>query len=103
SLLWHRARIRVRGLHWKPRDETTISAHELIRLDVYRAVALGLGMVDNLRATDFQTRGLLLALRVGEQRHVGRAIANEAIFVGTAGGRALRRAQHLAEQAHVIA
>src|SRR5262249_22584257 len=67
SLLWQRLRLRLRGLRWRERDESEISQRELTRLDVYKAVATSMAVVDTIRASDFQARGLLLALRLGER------------------------------------
>jgi hypothetical protein len=96
SLLWHRARLRLRGRRWKERDPSQIAAQELTKLDVYKAVAIGMGMADAIRGADFQARGLLLALRTGERRHVARALALEAIYQGTQGTRSQVRAAELA-------
>jgi hypothetical protein len=103
SLTWNRLRLRLRGLGWYARDPTQIAARDLVRLDIYKAVANSMGFVDNIRAADFQARGLLLALRTGERHRVGRAIAMEAIFVSTQGRRSLARAGRLVDQAQQIA
>src|SRR5690606_3906069 len=66
SLLWHRIKLRLRGLHWEERHPSQIPREQLIRLDVYKAVAQGLALVDTVRGADFQVRGLLLALRAGD-------------------------------------
>jgi eukaryotic-like serine/threonine-protein kinase len=87
SLLWHRARLRLRGLGWTPRDSTRISARDLERLEIHRAVALGLSFVDNIRGAGFQARGLRLALRLGERTHVARAILLEAGYRATQGAK----------------
>ena len=87
SLLWHRARLRLRGLRWTPRDSTRISARDLERLEIHRAVALGLSFVDNIRGAGFQARGLRLALRLGERTHVARAILLEAGYRATQGAK----------------
>src|SRR5262249_253486 len=78
-----------------PRDETEIAQRDLERLDIYKAVAVGLGSVDTIRAADFQARGLLLSLRTGERFRVGRGIALEGVFVATQGPRSLPRALEL--------
>jgi serine/threonine protein kinase len=95
SLLWQRARLRMRGLSWKVRDESEIAQRDLERLDIYKAVAVGLGTVDTVRGADFQARGLLLALRLGERARIARAIALEGVFVATAGHKRLPRALDL--------
>ncbi|HUH01978.1 MAG TPA: protein kinase [Kofleriaceae bacterium] len=103
SLLWHRARVRVRGLGWHERHERQISEERLRRLDVYQAVAHGLSMVDPIRGADFQARGLLLALRAGEPMRVGRALFFEAIFISVEGITRIGRARQVYERARIIA
>jgi len=103
SLLWQRAKLRLRGRRWQPRDETEIARSELIRLDTYKAVAIGLSMVDTIRSHDFQARGLLLALRTGERRRIARALAFEAIAEGMTGSRGQRQAAGLLAEASGIA
>ena len=103
SMLWQRLRLRLRGVRWKPKYATELPQRELTRLDVYRTVSLGLGMVDTIRGADFQARGLLLALRTGERRHVGRSLAFEATYLASQGRKSLARAYRLLEQAERIA
>jgi eukaryotic-like serine/threonine-protein kinase len=85
SLIKNRIRIRLRGLHFRLRDRSQISAEELTLVDVYWAAASGLGIVDPIRGADFQARGVLLALRSGDAYRIGRALCFEAGWVGTAG------------------
>lgn len=101
SLLWHRLRLRLRGLRWKERDEADVSPHELTRLDAYKAVAHGLSMVDTIRGSDFQARSLLLAVQIGERARVGRALTMEAAIQSSQGG--ISRARQLLERAVAIA
>jgi serine/threonine protein kinase/tetratricopeptide (TPR) repeat protein len=103
SLLANRARLRLRGLRWRPRHESEVPERDIKRLDVYRAVAMALGVVDNIRGADFQTRFLLAALRAGESRRVVLAFALEAGFAASAGPRALPRARRLAIETARIA
>jgi len=97
-LLWTRARLRVRGLGWKERHEREISDADLTRLDVFKAVGVGLNMVDTIRGADFQARHLLLALELGEPLRIGRALAHEACYLSTQGARGRRRARRLIEE-----
>jgi tetratricopeptide (TPR) repeat protein len=94
-LLYNRARLRIRGLRWKERHEREISDAELTRLEVLKAVGVGLNMVDTIRGADFQTRHLLLALELGEPLRIGRALAHEACYLSTQGERGRRRARQL--------
>jgi hypothetical protein len=103
SVLWNRAKLRLRGFHWQERMESEVPRADLTRLDVYKAVAHGLGIVDNIRGADFQTRGLLLALRLGERSRLARFIAHESMYVATEGPPSLARAGRLLDQARSIA
>ena len=88
SLLLGRARLRLRGLRFRERDQSEIAAADLTRIDVCWSAVTGLSIVDSIRGADFQTRGLLLALRAGEPSRIARALAMEAAHVATAGDRA---------------
>jgi serine/threonine protein kinase len=103
SVVWRRLQVRLRGLRWRSRDEGEIPQRALALLDVYRAAALGLGMVDPIRGADFQARDLLLALRLGERRRVCRSITYEASYLSAQGGRSLPRARRLLERAEPLA
>ena len=78
SLLWRRARIRWRGLAFVARDAHHMPADSLLRIDTCWSVTTGLAMVDSIRAADFNTRHLLLALEAGEPYRIARALALEA-------------------------
>jgi hypothetical protein len=103
SLLLRRAELRLRGLRFRQRDTTQISAEELTRIDICWSVAVGLSIVDTIRGADFQTRNLLLSLRAGEPYRIARALAWEAAHTTTAGGPAARRTARLLDEAESIA
>ena len=103
SLLLHRARIRLRGLRFHERDETQISAQDLLRIDTCWAVGVGLAVLDMIRGADFQARHLVLALRAGEPYRVARALAMEAAYVALGGNRSRARAQRLLDTSHALA
>jgi hypothetical protein len=103
SLVWRRARLRVRGLGWRERAPGAVPPRDLARLEVHGAVSIGLGMIDTVRGADFQARALLGALRAGEPRHVARALAFEAIYQGTQSSRRAPRALQLVDAARAIA
>jgi hypothetical protein len=86
SLILHRLRIRLRGLHFRRRESSQVSEEDLTRIDVCWAAASGLGIIDPIRGADFQARGLLLALRAGEPYRIGRALCYEACHASSAGG-----------------
>src|SRR5262249_38239740 len=95
SLLYRRARVRLRGLNFKPRKESSIEPEVLQRIDVSWSVAPVMGMVDIIRGSDFQARNLLMALEAGEPFRVARALAAEAAAAATEGGRGRDRTQKL--------
>jgi hypothetical protein len=102
SLVVHRARLALRGLHHVPRSEAEVAPAVLRRLDVCYSVASGLGMVDLVRGADFQARCLLLALDAGEPGRLSRALAAEAIYTATESARSRRRAWPLIEAASAL-
>ena len=103
SLILNRIKIRLRGLHFRPRDASQLAAADLTRIDVCWAAASGLGILDPIPAADFQARGLLLALRAGDTYRIGRAVCYEAGHVSAAGGRSERRTAKLLRSAEQIA
>jgi len=86
-----RLQLFLRGLRYREVDEREVPASQLVRLDVAFAAAEGLGTADPIRATAFQARSLLLALRTGEPKRVVRALAAEAVFVSLRGISARKR------------
>ena len=102
TLSWRRARIRRRGLAFVARDPDRIPADSLLRIDTCWSVTTGLAMVDTIRAADFNTRHLLLALEAGDPYRIGRALALEAMFVAT-GGTGSQYAAECAERAARLA
>jgi eukaryotic-like serine/threonine-protein kinase len=103
SLLWRRLYIRLRGLNFTERDASHIPQADLFRIDLCGAVAAGLGTVDLIRAADFQSRHLLLALRAGEPYRVARAMAFEGARAASPGSSARKRAAKIAHRAEALA
>ena len=103
SLLSTRAFLALRGLKYVERDATEIAASQLMKIDICWSVAVGLGIVDTLRGSDFQARHLLLALRSGEPYRVARALAVEVGYSATAGSRAAARTARLIETTAALA
>jgi serine/threonine protein kinase len=91
ALLWTRAKLTLRGDHYTPRAEATLSARELIVTDATRAAAQGLALVDNIRGAAFNAIHYLSALELGEPYRVARASAIEVGFYSTNGSSARRR------------
>jgi hypothetical protein len=103
SLLYRRARLRLRGLKFEPRDPSQITAEELGRVDACWYVGTGLGMVDTLRGMDYQARHVGLALDAGDPVRIARALATEAMYVSTAGYRIGKHSGELIARARAIA
>ncbi len=103
SLLFGRVRLSLRGLRFAVREETDVDPELLHRIDALWSVAAGLSVVDVVRAADFHTRGLLLALDAGEPDRLSRALAMEAAMRGIEGGPSRARAPELLETADRLA
>ncbi len=103
GLLFRRAQLWLRGLHFRERDESRVSPADLQRLDVSWSAAANLSITDAICGAYFQTRNLLLALRVGEPFHLVRALALEAGHVASGGGSGLRRAERMFQTAEQMA
>ncbi|HUH05661.1 MAG TPA: hypothetical protein VML75_26890, partial [Kofleriaceae bacterium] len=100
SLVWARARLRLRGLGFRSRDASTIAPYELARLDVLWSTATDMGMVDTLVASDFATRQLLLALELGEPARLARGLTAEAMFLAAQGNR--KRTEQVLDRAEEL-
>jgi tetratricopeptide (TPR) repeat protein len=94
-----------RGLSFHERALSELTPQQLRQIDACWSVAVGLGMVDNARAGDFQARHVRLALRAGELYRVARAIAMEIAHRAIGGSRnrastesLIRHAKHLADR-----
>jgi serine/threonine protein kinase len=103
SLLLRRIQLRLRGLSFQVRQATQLSTETLTRIDICWSAAVGLALVDNIRAASFQSQNLLLALRAGEPHRIARALAVEAGFLGTGGPRTERRTGRILRIAETLA
>ncbi len=95
SVLWARAKLRLRGLRWKERRASQIDSETLLRLDVLKAASHSLALVDNVRAAYFNARWLHLALDVGETTRCATALLTETVYQSSQGGRGVARARML--------
>ena len=103
ALIWHRARLALRGLAFTPRAEAQVPERTLARLDACWAAAVGLVWVDPIISADFHGRHTRLALDAGEPLRVVRALCTEAAYsAATGGGRARRRAAAALEAARRV-
>ena len=95
SLLMRRARLALRGLTFRERDESQISAEELMRIDTCWSIVTGYALVDIILSADVQTRHLLLALAAGEPYRLALALAGEAGLKATEGQKTRKRVDYL--------
>ena len=103
SLLWWRLVLRVRGLEFRERDQSSIAQRDLARCDILWSVALTLPLADVLRAQLFHARSLLFALGLGDSVRVARCVATEIGHSGAQGRRGWKRAQELRVRATALA
>lgn len=103
SIMFRRVLINLRGLGFRETDADCVPPQEINRIDTCWSVAQGLALVDTVRAADFQTRHLLLALRAGEPYRVSRALAVEAGYHAIAGGRRRARTQKVLQINRLLA
>lgn len=103
SLLPRRALLAVRGVRWRRRELSAIAPSAITAIDICWAAVIGLARIDNIRAAEFQSRHLLLALRAGEPYRVARALCAEAGFSATGGAVNLPRTRRLIERATQVA
>jgi serine/threonine protein kinase/tetratricopeptide (TPR) repeat protein len=103
SLIFARARISLRGLKYQKRAPNEVPVKELARLDSLYAVSTALGMIDHVRGADVQSRHLMLALDLGEERSVCRALAIEAVFRASFGGRQMKTAESISRDVELKA
>src|SRR5262249_18489866 len=102
SLVWHRARLRWRGLQFVPRRVEDVDRDGLRRLDTCWSAASGLMLVDMVSGPDYGPRHLLMALDAGEPSRIARGLAFESCARGAFPmGRTL--AQRLVDQSKALA
>jgi hypothetical protein len=99
SLLWTRAKLRLRGLGFVETSERHIPKERLIQIDACWSVGTGLALVDTVRAQDFQSRQFLMSLRIGEPYRVLRGLCVEAGYRSIGGGKTRRDVDALLERA----
>src|SRR5205085_12425031 len=92
SLAWRRLQLRLRGFQWVDRPAAQVRPRTRLQLEVYRAVAIGLGHVDVVRPAGYRVRQLMLALRAGSRDDVGEGLAQEAVYIASLGHRQRDRA-----------
>jgi len=103
SLAARRVQAALRGVRFRQRDSSQVSAETLARIDVCWTAAVGLGFVDPIRGAELQTKHLVLALRAGEPERVVRALTAESCFRAVSGTKAVAAARQLTDLARSIA
>lgn len=92
SYLFLRIWLYLRGTSFQERRVEDIDTNLLSKTDTCWSVATGLAVVDNIRGAEFQTRGLLLALRTGDPSRVARSLLWESAHDNAASGWLRRQA-----------
>lgn len=95
GLVFWRAVLFLRGLGFEERSERDLDRETLARIDTSWAVAVGLGVVDNIRAAHFGNLSLWYALEAGEPWRVSRALSVQSGFIGSQGEATRRPAKEL--------
>ena len=95
TVLYHRALLKLRGRRFRKRDESSVPARELARIDVCWHAGMTLAVADHMRGHAFHIQGLRLALRAGEPYRLARALGLEIGYQSTAGGRATRKVERM--------
>jgi tetratricopeptide (TPR) repeat protein len=103
QLVFLRVLLAVRGMRYRERDPSLVSAHDLMRIDVCWSVAFALALSDHIVGAVFQARAMLFALGAGEPTRVARALAVGAGYQATGGGRARTRVERHLARARMIA
>jgi hypothetical protein len=95
ALLRERLVLSVRGLGFRDRRPEAIAPAELARVDIARAVAVGISVVDVIQGSYFQTRSLRLALAAGDPFRAALSLGWEGVHSSCEGRRARRRTARL--------
>lgn len=103
GLVARRIAVRLRGLDFVQRSEESLDPAERLAADACYSVALGLGVVDTVRAASFQAEYLRRALALGEPTRVVRALCMEVAFTSTAGVDSAARTDAILERARLLA
>jgi eukaryotic-like serine/threonine-protein kinase len=103
SLVYHRARLRLRGLSFRQTPIEACKPSDLIRVDIAFSATAGLAMVDVIRGADFGARHLSLALEAGEPIRICRALAFEAGNAAAVGSGSRDRIERLVRTAEGLA
>ncbi len=99
SMLFQRARLRLRGLGVRPRQGGALDEREQQLLDGLASASTYISLVNTIYGAELHSRYMLRALRSGDPHHVTIAMIEEASHWGIQGGRKVHRARRLAQEA----
>ncbi len=102
SLMRRRAWLRIRGMGFRRREASQVSRERLSLIDLFWSAGAGLSNIEPISGADFQTRGLLLALKAGEPYRIARALTLEAATISFAGAGVQDRADALLNRAEEL-
>ena len=100
--MWLAVRLAVSG-KFALRDESSIAATALTRMDVCWSIGVGLAAVDTIRAAQSQTRNTLYCLDAREPKRLVRALALEVILQATQGPRKQVDAARIHDRVRAVA
>lgn len=103
SLVWHRARLSLRGLKYRATRAEEIAPATLRRVDTLWGVASGMTTVNTFTGMSLQTQALAAALNAGEPGRIARSMAWEAFCRGISSPTKWAEANRLLEQAQKAA
>ena len=103
AFVFRRAQLSWRGLSFDRKPAESVSERMRLKMDVCWTIAIGLAMIDPIRAGAFQSMHMLLALESGDVRRVARALAVEVPFSATPGPRNHARTAMLTARAEALA
>jgi tetratricopeptide (TPR) repeat protein len=99
SVLLGRLMLRMRGLSFRLRPLAEVSDTDRVQLEVAWTIACSLSLIDPINGARYHNEHMLLALRVGEPRHLLRALTLETSFGATGGSQNAKRSTELIEAA----
>jgi hypothetical protein len=102
SLLYHRAKFKLRGRGFRERAESEIPPEELHRIDLCWTLGNGLSGIDLVRSARYHASSLLLSLDSGEPYRVTRALAMQAVMKSLESAEGARHAQVMALEARAL-
>jgi eukaryotic-like serine/threonine-protein kinase len=103
SLLFHRAKLKLRGRGFRERAEADIPAEQLHRIDLSWTLGNGLSGIDLVRSARYHASSLLLSLDSGEPYRVVRALSMHAVMKSLESAAGARAAKDLANEMRSLA